>query len=405
MVPKALRFAAASCLLAVAACAPSRPAATAHGTTESARDDDDDAANAGPSSEPGAVATAAADQPTGRADEEASDEDDDADGPADDLDVEPPQGNTITPPHPLADVSDAELERRLVTKPASLGSMSIGKPNAGLLFNAEQMPAGDAWTVVVGGEAYGTEETITDLETAIHAVTAQFPDSPKLAIGDISARSGGYLSPHLSHQAGRDADVGYYYLDGASWYRRATAQNLDTTRTWALVRALVAHTDVEMILIDHSVQALLRTEAERLGEDPEWLDGLFKGKGALPPMIRHAPGHATHLHVRFFCPIAQETGRRAYSALLRHELIHVGPSYAVHVAKKGETLVALAKRYKTTVLAIRRANGLKSNVIQAKKSYRIPERGKAPPSLSRGPVAIPPRRLPPPVGPGRSASQ
>jgi hypothetical protein len=56
-------------------------------------------------------------------------------------------------------------------------------------------------------------------------------------------------------------------------------------------------------------------------------------------------------------------------------------------------------------MAIRRANGLKSNVIQAKKSYRIPERGKAPPSLARGPFAIPPRRLPPKPASGRSALQ
>jgi murein endopeptidase len=394
---------AASTLLVAAACAPARPAATTADTAMTTHRGDTETPE--PRTEPLAAGGATAPEQTAHAEEDSSDEDEDSEGPADDFDVEPPPGAGITPPHPLADVSDAELERRLLTKPSSLGSMSIGKPNAGLLFNGTPMPPGDAWTVVTSAEAYGTEETVAYLETAIHAVTAQFPDSPKVAIGDISARGGGYLSPHLSHQSGRDADVGFYYLDGNGWYRRATAQNLDTARTWALVRALVARTDVEMILIDHSVQALLRAEAEHLGEDPEWLDGLFKGKGALPPMIRHAPGHATHLHVRFYSPIAQETGRRAYSALLRHELIHVGPSYAVHVAKKGETLVALARRYKTTVVAIRHANGLRSNVIQAKKSYRIPERGKAPPSLTRGPVAIPPRRVPPVVSSGRSALQ
>ena len=116
-------------------------------------------------------------------------------------------------------------------------------------------------------------------------------------------------------------------------------------------------------------------------------------------------GHATHLHVRFFSPIAQETGRRAYAALLRHQMIRVGPAFAIHVARKGDTLAELAKRYGTTVRAIRHANGLKSNVIQAKKSYRIPEKGKAPPSLARGPITIPPRRLPPAPASGRSASQ
>jgi len=113
-------------------------------------------------------------------------------------------------------------------------------------------------------------------------------------------------------------------------------------------------------------------------------------------MIRHAPGHATHLHIRFYNPVAQETGRRLYSALLRHKKIVVGPAFATHVARKGDTLIELAKRYGTTVRAIKRANGLKSSKIQAKKSYRIPQTGRAPPAFSSRPVAIPPRRVPPP---------
>jgi len=328
---------------------------------------------------------------------DTDDEDEDEEGVDDSFDSEPPRDATITPLHPFAGVSDTELERRLVSNPASLGSISIGKPSAGLLFNGKAMPNEDvAWSVVTGGQAYGTEETILYLETAIHVVSERFPGTQRISIGDISARSGGYLSPHLSHQSGRDADVGYYYLDGSAWYRRATAQNLDVTRTWAFVRALITRTDVEMILIDHSIQALLRTEAERTDPDTEWLDSVFRGRNGLPPLIRHAPGHATHLHVRFWNPIAQETGRRVYPALVRHSMIHVGPAFAVHVAKRGDTLAELAKRYGTTVRAIRRANSLKSNVIVAKKSYRIPERGKAPPAVTRGPVTIPPRRLPGP---------
>jgi len=404
MVKRRCHATLGSLLLLATACTPSRPAATSAAASSTAHPAEVATAKAGSPAAP--LANARSGEGEGGADEESNDEDEDEGAPSDDsFDVEPPAGQAITPPHPLDGVSDAEIERRLVASPASLGSMSIGKPNAGLLFNGLAMPEGDGWKVVAPGEAYGTEETIDYLRSAIRAVAAEFPDSPQLSVGDISGRNGGYLSPHMSHQSGRDVDIGFYYLDGTGWYRRATAQNLDTVRTWAFVRALIAHTDVEMILIDHSVQALLRAEAEREGEDREWLDGVFRGKGALPPIIRHAPGHATHLHVRFYSPIAQETGRRAYAALLRHQMIHVGPSYAVHVAKKGDTLATLAKRYGTTVMAIRRANGLKSNVIQAKKSYRIPERGKAPPSLARGPIAIPPRRLPPKAGSARSALQ
>jgi penicillin-insensitive murein endopeptidase len=76
-------------------------------------------------------------------------------------------------------------------------------------------------------------------------------------------------------------------------------------------------------------------------------------------------------------------------------MVQVGAAYVSHVAKKGETLAHLAKRFGTTVRAIRRANGLKSTLIQAKRSYQIPQTGHAPPSTVSGPIAIPPRRLPP----------
>lgn len=330
--------------------------------------------------------------PTADDDEETDEGDENLD---DEFDAEPPPDATILPPHPLAGVSDADLERRIHQDPASLGPMSIGKPNAGLLFNAVPMPNGDAWALVDPSHAWGTDETVDYLRTVIASVASAYADSPKLMIGHISARSGGYLKPHLSHQSGRDVDLGYYYLGGSRWYQRVDAQNLDRERTWALVRALVTETDVELLLIDRSVQALLADYAESKGENKEWLRLLFHGKGSVPPIIRHAPGHATHLHARFYNPIATETGRRCYGPLVRLGFVRPGSAFVMHVAKKGETLAELAKRYGTTVRAIRRANGLKSTVIQAKKVYKIPQSGHAPPSLSAGPAGIPPRRLPP----------
>jgi murein endopeptidase len=361
-------------------------------------------ARAAPAAAPSRAVEAKAEEGADDTDEE----DDGNEGAVDDaFDSEPAPDATIALPHPLAGVSSAEIEKRLLSRPASLGSMSIGKPSAGLLFNAVAMPAGDDWTVVAPGQSWATEETVHYLETAIRSVRSKFPDTQKLSIGDISAKGGGYLSPHLSHQSGRDVDISYYYVDGARWYRRADAQNLDARRTWAFVRALVTETDVELLLIDHSIQKLLREEAEREGENGEWLDALFRGKGNLSPLIRHAPGHATHLHIRFYSPIAQETGRRAYPALVAHHLVRAGAAYVVHVAKKGDTLEGLAKRYHTTVKTIRRANNLRSNLIQAKKAYRIPQAGHAPPSVAAAPVTIPPRRMPPgpALPPVRTASQ
>lgn len=297
-------------------------------------------------------------------------------------------------PHPLEALSQEELEHRLRHDIESLGSMSVGSPNGGRLLNAVKLPDDPRWELVDPAHAWGTAETIEYLRTAIAAVHARFPQTPALHIGHISRQSGGHLSPHRSHQSGRDVDLGYYYqAEEHQWYRRATKKTLDLDRTWTLVRSLITETDVRLILIDISVQRVLREHAERMGEDPAWLDDVFRGNGPeRPALIRHEPGHATHIHVRFYNPIAQETARRCYASLVKLGRVQPPVHYIQHRAGKGDTLIGLAKRYGTTVRAIQRANGLRSSTIYARKLYKIPRRGPA----AAGPqVEVPPRRLPP----------
>lgn len=305
-------------------------------------------------------------------------------------------GKAVTRPHPLAGLSASELRRRLERDPSSLGPMSVGAPNGGALINAIQLPEDPRWELVSPGAAWGTRETIDYLSDAVARVVEQYPDSLPLAIGHISDRDGGPIRPHRSHQSGADVDVGYYYKpDAHKWYQRATKDNLDLPRTWALVRALITETDVRLILIDHSIQAWLRDYAESVNEDRVWLDDIFGVKGSRrPALIRHAPGHATHLHVRFYNPIAEETARRCYADLVALGKVRVQPSSVNYKARKGDTLLALAKRFGTTVKAIKRANALRSNTILAKRVYKIPSSAKH--SISMGPSqTVPPRRLPP----------
>jgi penicillin-insensitive murein endopeptidase len=263
-------------------------------------------------------------------------------------------------------------------------------------MNGSKLATDEYYEPVDPDHAWGTAETLGYLHAAITDVHDLFPGTPPLPVGHLSARGGGRLSPHLSHQSGRDVDIGFFYLDQARWYRRADATNLDLPRTWAFVRALVTESDVEMILIDRSIQALLRRHAVSIGEDEAWLASLFDGKlGSMPPIFRHARGHRTHLHVRFHNPIAQESARRLYPLLVEHDMIEPLSHVVHHRVSKGETLGKLAKRFGTTVKAIMRANGLRSTLIQARRVYRIPRSG-PPPDLGT-PVAIPERRLPPSI--------
>lgn len=194
--------------------------------------------------------------------------------------------------------------------------MSVGRPNRGALFNGVVMPEGPFWEVVDAKHAFATEETIASLTRAIETVNAQYPGSPKLYVGQISAEHGGYLRPHRSHQNGRDVDLGYYYQGGPHWYTRANAKTLDLTRTWALVKALALDPNIETMFIDRSVQHLLRDHALLRHEDAAWLDRLFESPHGRDTLIRHAWGHLTHVHVRFRCPRAQQAGITAHESLV-----------------------------------------------------------------------------------------
>jgi hypothetical protein len=298
-------------------------------------------------------------------------------------------------PHPLDAKSDAEIARVVELDLASLGSISLGLPNAGLLLNGIAAAENDYIEPVSPSAAYTTEETLAYLNAALEVVHQEFPNTAKLKLGDISAEKGGPLRPHLSHQSGRDVDIGYFYLTGTRWYQRGTAKNLDLPRNWAFVRALIARTDVELLLIDHSIQALLREHALAIGEDRAWVDSIFRGGGGRRPIIRHARGHATHIHIRFFNPIAQETARRAHQALVSRGIVPPVQTFAHHRARRGDTLGKLSKRYGVPVPEIKRANGLKSSLIKEKRTYLIPLGRSRPAPLAKK-LTFPARRPPPP---------
>jgi murein endopeptidase len=348
------------------------------------------AAHSQPGAEPGFHRDA--DWPSGPEEDEASHR-----GPDDDASDEVVVRRALQPerpPHPLAGLSSDELEAMLLGDPASLGSMSIGRTNAGALFNAVRMPDSPLWTLVHPRFAWGTEETVAFLTRCIEQVNAQFPDTPPLYIGDLSQRPGGQLKRHLSHQSGRDVDLGFYYTGDDPWWARADERNLDLPRTWALVRAMITETDVERIFIDTAIQKLLREHALSVGEAPEWLDLVFGGPSSDErPIILHEDGHDTHIHVRFYNPVAQETGRRMYQLLIAHKQISPPTYYVQHTVRRGDTLGGMARAYNTTVSAIQKANGLRSTRIIAGRSYRIPRRGGVIPTASA--QAIPARRLPP----------
>ena len=298
-------------------------------------------------------------------------------------------------PAALLELSDDELLQWVQVDPGLLGSLSIGVPGRSILFNGVSLPPNPRWEVARNADTWATSETVASIQAAVDTVYEIYPDTTPITIGDISAKEGGHLKRHQSHQGGRDVDFGFYYKDTRTpWFTPGNARNFDGARNWALVRALVTRTDVEAILLDTRVQRILYQYAVSIGEDKQWLDRIFGfARGSREALIVHVVGHQTHFHVRFFNAVAQELGRRAHPLLVQCGVM-APPVYTVqHVVKPGQTIGQLAARYGTSVRAIQAANGLSTTQLRAGRSYRIPRNGAAAPKTD--PLVVPHRLLPP----------
>ena len=296
--------------------------------------------------------------------------------------------------HPFDGLDDAALEKRLLEAPETLGAVALGTPDVGSLLNAVKMPQGEGWQIVEPYQSWGTPETIASIIRAIEKVHEQHENTPPLYVGDLGRKYGGYIHPHKFHQTGRDVDLGFYYSSPKRWYWKAYRSNLDVPRTWSLIKALVTETDLELVFCDRYVTRLVRAHAAEIGEDPAFLRKIFSWRQETEsrPLVRHEDGHRTHLHVRFFNPIAQESGRRLYPILKKRRMLRHPTLLLDHTVVAGESLSSLARRYKTSQRAIRRLNKLPSNDLETGRTYLVPKVVKL--VQDRNPIKIPPRPLP-----------
>jgi len=183
---------------------------------------------------------------------------------------------------------------------------SFGAPWQGALAHPARLETGDGYIVRRPSRAFGAKHVVAQLRAAIGEVHALYPDVHTLAIGDLSAEHGGKISDHHSHQSGLDVDVGFYFTTGPATTFVAADASLDLEATWALLAAFArtaALADgVQMIFLDYDLQRRLYDYAKRRGTPERELDFMFQyphGRDELTGLVRHWPGHANHMHVRW----------------------------------------------------------------------------------------------------------
>jgi len=179
---------------------------------------------------------------------------------------------------------------------------SVGAPWEGKLLGPARLKPGEGYHLRRPGRTYATRNTVELVRRAILDAKDAYPKTHVLAIGDLSAESGGWISEHASHQSGRDVDVGLFYKTQPAGYPdafvKATPNTLNPAATWALVSYLARTADedggVQFIFLDQQLQRTLYAWAEAHGISERRIHQVER-------VLRHIPNHADHLHVRFGC--------------------------------------------------------------------------------------------------------
>lgn len=219
-------------------------------------------------------------------------------------------------PELAAKKAERELPEKFRKSPYSLMSLSVGHPNAGWQVRAKRLRNTPHLKVRSSSNpySYGHPALILMLKRTAKDIAAAEPGSVML-VGDIAREDGGALSGHVSHQSGRDADVGFYVTDknGKSVTTPAfhafgpdgkakdgSGLLFDDWRNWLLVKSWIL--DQRAGISHIFVHARLRTRIlEFAARHPKAKPYVQQAAALLKQPERSGP-HDDHFHVRIRCP-------------------------------------------------------------------------------------------------------
>lgn len=199
------------------------------------------------------------------------------------------------------------------------GSRSLGSSTSGSVAQAVALaPVSEHWRILTRQRArdlaYGSEALISLLQDAAKKVADKHPQSVML-VGNIGREHGGPIRYSVSHNNGKDADIGFYTTDPEG--RSVDAPDLliynddgrsraydgyyrfDVPRNWSLVEALMESSAAELqyLFISNGLRALLLDYARAEGVSETLIakaETLLRQPGVRAP-------HDDHLHVRIYC--------------------------------------------------------------------------------------------------------
>ena len=148
---------------------------------------------------------------------------------------------------------------------------------------------------------YGTTELINTLERA--ACIVKKATGVRVAYRDLSAKEGGKIGRHVSHQSGRDVDIHLIrningQLD-TKWAHLASPDKIkyfDAKANWILVKALVDNGNIKLILLDEALINKLLNYGKQNEPDQSIVN-------EIATKLKKYAGHDDHYHLRVDCSI------------------------------------------------------------------------------------------------------
>lgn len=185
-----------------------------------------------------------------------------------------------------------------------LGAVGIGPPQNGRLVNGVQLPAHPAYSLKLPPSAYGTTHAVAHVVHAMDKFAETAGYQGKLMVGSMSGKHGGPLTPHKSHQSGRDLDIRLPLLADVAPYAPIVPSRVDWRALWKLLEAFDSTGQVVIVFLDYAMQEHLYKAAAAMGVDEERRKQMIqwpRGNKANLGLVRHSPGHEGHIHIRFTC--------------------------------------------------------------------------------------------------------
>ncbi len=203
-------------------------------------------------------------------------------------------------------------------------SRSTGLPNAAKLEHAKELPAkGYGYTMrsaVSRKTNFGTDEMVYGLMILGAEMGDRYGKQGTFYVGDIGRKEGGKLPPHVSHQGGRDVDLGFYLCDkkgkpqGNKMVKIDKEGNaggtlkFDLQRNWDYVCLMMDNPffgkDIRFILIASWIKELLLDYArDRMARSRNSRERAYLKKqiDRADKLLRHHKGHENHYHLRIKC--------------------------------------------------------------------------------------------------------